>query len=572
MDAVMFNDSMLLSACPGSGKTRTLVSKLHYLIDNSEKLSIGKRKVVAITYTNIAADTIQERLLSYGVESKSLWVGTIHALCLQWIIKPNINMIPRLCGGFIVIDEHEKEIFLTELKKKHDFQIYINIDTALNLDYKPKYPEETKEYNLTLDYHKYLEKNNYIDFDLILNISLRLLQSNPKLCKRLGNLFYHILIDEYQDTSIMQYEILKCIIIQKQTKITLIGDREQAIYTGLGAIVKNKLELESFFEFDFSLQEKRLTGCFRSSQKIINHYLKYQDEGYEIQSKSNLKDYPSIVNLERKLHKDNLADYVADIVKQHIMQGIPEKEIAILCPSWFDVINISKKISALNKNFNIDGALISPIPKNQDNFWLTLIRLVLTKPSTHNYIKRRQYAHEISEKLNGIFFDEEAINPKTILSAVNSITVQLNKEIDEWIEEIIVKFCEKFRIELTKNDLFNEEIKSILNATRERMKKYEMDYKASDLEKFFSPSNGVKITTAHSTKGDEYEVIICTGLLKGKVPHWNDIIDCSDTHQDYVARRLLYVISSRAKKHLYLISELGHKTKRGSPYTPTRQL
>ena len=99
-----------------------------------------------------------------------------------------------------------------------------------------------------------------------------------------------------------------------------------------------------------------------------------------------------------------------------------------------------------------------------------------------------------------------------------------------------------------------------------------MDYKASDLEKFFSPSNGVKITTAHSTKGDEYEVIICTGLLKGKVPHWHDIIDCSDTHQDYVARRLLYVISSRAKKHLYLISELGHKTKRGSPYTPTRQL
>ena len=417
-----------------------------------------------------------------------------------------------------------------------------------------------------------IAENNYIDFDLILNISYQLLQSNPKLCKRLGNLFYHILVDEYQDTSIMQYEILKCIIKQKQTKITMIGDREQAIYTGLGAIVKSKLELENFFELDFPIQEKRLTGCFRSSQKIINHYLKYQDEGYEIQSKSNLKDYPSIVHLEGEPHKDNLADYVAEIVKQHLTQGIPEKEIAILCPSWFDVINISKKISALNKDFNIDGALISPIPKNQDNFWLTLIRLVLTKPSIHNYIKRRRYANELSEKLNGILFDEEAINPKTILSAVNSITIQLNKEIDEWIEEIIVKFCEKLRIELTKNDLFNEEIKSILNATRERMKIYKMDYKASDLEKFFSPSSGVKITTAHSTKGDEYEVIICTGLLEGKIPNWNDIIDCSKTHQDYVARRLLYVISSRAKKHLYLISELGHKTKRGSPYNPTRQL
>ncbi|MDC4473689.1 ATP-dependent helicase [Acinetobacter baumannii] len=572
MDAVVYNDNMLLSACPGSGKTRTLVSKLCHIIDNSEELLIGKRKVVAITYTNIAADTIQERLLSYGVESKSLWVGTIHALCLQWIIMPNINIISRLCGGFIIIDEHEKETKISELKENYGFKSYNHIDTALNLDNIPQYSVETKEYKLTIDYHRYLAENNYIDFDLILNISHRLLQSNPKLCKRLGNLFYHILVDEYQDTSVMQYEILKCIIKQKQTKITLIGDREQAIYTGLGAIVKSKSELESFFELDFSLQEKRLTGCFRSSQKIINHYLKYQDEGYEIDSKSNLRNYPSVVHLERSLHKDNLANYVADIVKQHLTEGIPEKEIAILCPSWFDVINMSKNISTLNKGFNIDGVLISPIPKNQDNFWLILIRLVLTKPSIDNYIKRKRYANELSEKLTDISFDEEVINPKTILRTVNSLNVQFDKEIDEWIEEIIVSFCKRLRIELTENDQFNEGMKSILNATRARMKKYKMDYKASELEKFFSSSSGVKITTAHSTKGDEYEVVICTGLLEGKIPHWNDIMRCSDTHQDYVARRLLYVISSRAKKHLYLISELGYRTTKGTPYRPTRQL
>lgn len=150
--------------------------------------------------------------------------------------------------------------------------------------------------------------------------------------------------------------------------------------------------------------------------------------------------------------------------------------------------------------------------------------------------------------------------------------MQYDNEIDEWIEEVIVKFCEKLRIELAKYNSFNEEMKSILNTTRGRINKYKMNYKASDLEKFFSSSNGVKITTAHSTKCDEYEVVICTGLLEGKIPHWNDIIDCRDAHQDYVVRRLLYVISSRAKKHLYLISELGHKTNRGAPYRPTRQL
>lgn len=572
INAVVHNDSMLLSACPGSGKTRTLVSKLYHIIDNSEKLSIGKRKVAAITYTNIAADTIQERLLSYGVESKSLWVGTIHALCLQWIVKPNINMIPRLCGGFVVVDEYERETKLSELKEKYGFRSYDNIDTALNLDYKPKYPVGTREHNLTLDYHRYLAERKYIDFDLILNISYRLLKSNHKLCKRLGNLFYHILVDEYQDTSVMQYEILKFIIKQKQTKITLIGDREQAIYTGLGAIVKNKSELESFFELDHPLQEKRLTGCFRSSQKIIDHYLKYQDEGYKITSRSVLKNYQSIVHLESEVYKDNLADYVVDIVKQHLTQGIHEKEIAILCPSWFDVINLSKSISALKKGFKIDGVLISPIPKNQDNFWLALIRLMLTKPSIHNYIKRRRYANEISEKLDHIFYDGEVITPKVVLSIVNSITMKFSNEIDKWIEEIIVIFCEKLRIDLTKNHLLNEEMKIILNATRERIKKYDMNYSSSDLEKFFSSSSGVKITTAHSTKGDEYEVVICTGLLEGKIPHWNDIIGCSDAHQDYVARRLLYVMSSRAKKHLYLISELGHKTSRGTPYRSTRQL
>lgn len=197
---------------------------------------------------------------------------------------------------------------------------------------------------------------------------------------------------------------------------------------------------------------------------------------------------------------------------------------------------------------------------------------MLTKPSIHNYIKRRRYANEISEKLDHIFYDGEVITPKVVLSIVNSITMKFSNEIDEWIEEIIVIFCEKLRIDLTKNHLLNEEMKIILNATRERIKKYDMNYSSSDLEKFFSSSSGVKITTAHSTKGDEYEVVICTGLLEGKIPHWNDIIGCSDAHQDYVARRLLYVMSSRAKKHLYLISELGHKTSRGTPYRSTRQL
>ena len=103
LDAVKFDGNLLLTACPGSGKTKTLVSKLCFILENKELFDIGKKKIVALTYTNVAADTILERIISYGINSDSLWIGTIHSFCLNWIIKPNIDRIPRLSKGFNVI-------------------------------------------------------------------------------------------------------------------------------------------------------------------------------------------------------------------------------------------------------------------------------------------------------------------------------------------------------------------------------------------------------------------------------------------------------------------------------------
>ncbi|MEZ8230873.1 UvrD-helicase domain-containing protein [Vibrio splendidus] len=572
MDAVIYPENMLLSACPGSGKTKALVSKLFHILDNSESLSVGKRKVVAITYTNIAADTITERLLSYGVESKALWIGTIHAFCLQWIVRPNINNIPRLCGGFVVIDEHEREVKIGELKKSYQIDDYEQIVTSLTCDYEPIYEQGTVNYKIVTDYHRYLASKDYIDFDLILNISYRLLATNPQLTHRLAKLLYHILVDEYQDTSTMQYEILRLIIIHKQTKITMIGDKEQAIYTGLGAVVKDKKELEDFFELDQGIEEMRLTGCFRSSQRIIEHYLKYQDTGYEVTAMSELNKFPSVVHLESEIDKTQLSEYIKGVIETHLAQGIKTKEIAVVCPSWFDVIALSTGIDALEKSFDIDGFLISPIPKNQDNLWLPLIRLMLVKVDMRNFVKRRRLALELSEKLYDAGSTQEKFEPRVLLKAINSTVLDMNGQIEPWIDLTIKTFCEKLEVNLHESTEAYKAKRSILAATTERMSKYGMDYKASDLNRFFSSSNGVKITTCHSTKGDEYDIVICTGLLNGKVPNWNDIIDCSRSHQNYVARRLLYVISSRARKHLYLISERGHKTKNGYPYSPTNQL
>lgn len=216
MDAVRFDGHLLLTACPGSGKTKTLVSKLCYILEHKELLKVGKKKIIALTYTNIAADTILERIMSYGIDSDSLWIGTIHSFCLNWIIKPNVDRIPRLRKGFNVIDEHEKEFLINEIKGKYKLSIHDKVNTALNLNFKPLYISGQKEHSVVMEYHTYLNSNRLIDFDLILNLSCRLLEKYDLVCERISLLLKHILVDEYQDTSHVQYEILRLIVTKKK--------------------------------------------------------------------------------------------------------------------------------------------------------------------------------------------------------------------------------------------------------------------------------------------------------------------------------------------------------------------
>ncbi|HBE4208409.1 TPA: UvrD-helicase domain-containing protein, partial [Escherichia coli] len=398
MDAVEFNDNLLLTACPGSGKTKTLVSKLCYILENKEFLGIGKKKVVALTYTNVAADTILERIMSFGINSDSLWIGTIHSFCLNWIIKPNIDRIPRLCKGFNIIDEHEKEFLLNDLKEQYDLSPYDKIDTILDFNFTPIYCRDIPEYNVVKAYHAYLYENRLIDFDLILNLTCNLLSKYDVLCERLSLLMGYILVDEYQDTSLVQYEILRLIVSKKNTVVTFIGDKEQAIYTGLGAVVKNKNQLQDYFDLK-ELTEMRLTGCFRSSQLIIDFYKKYKDDVYHINSVSEIKEFPSVILKERNVDITQLSIYVAGIIKTHLEQGIHPGEIAVLCPSWFDVIKLSNEIISSNPEIEIDGVMISPIPKNNENLWLNLIKLILIKRNPSNYIVRQKLFRDLLVEL-----------------------------------------------------------------------------------------------------------------------------------------------------------------------------
>ena len=110
--AIEETESVYLIACPGSGKTRVITYKIAYELS---KLDSNKEWIVAITYTNRAAGEIQDRIEAMGVSTDQLWIGTIHAFCLEWIIKPYSIYHPDLKNGYRVINSHDTEVMLTKL-------------------------------------------------------------------------------------------------------------------------------------------------------------------------------------------------------------------------------------------------------------------------------------------------------------------------------------------------------------------------------------------------------------------------------------------------------------------------
>lgn len=570
--AVKYDGNLLLTACPGSGKTRTLVSKLAYTLSAKEN-TLRKRKIGAITYTNVAAETILDRLDQFGINRTKLWVGTIHGFCLEWIIKPYSNLNDRVSKGFRVADEYELREKINLIKKKFDISPFEDLPTFLKTDMSINAPPESKKYSAALEYHEYLISKKLIDFDLILTIANQLLLNNKFISKHLSNLFYSLLIDEYQDTNQVQYNIISSIILLKKTNIVLIGDIDQAIYTGLGAVVKNRHEVCREFGLD-NIKQLSLSGCFRSTQKVSDFYSSFQDNRIKIESLILTDQEPSFIHYNKSIHKDELANYISTIIKQALHNGISPSEVIVLAPSSWDIIPLGNQLKKLSPEIPIDSPTISPMPRSIDNYWYELIRLYFTELNTSSFSFRKRLAEQILINLEemGFSVDRGSITTKKVIKIINQTQIEDGMSIIGFIKVLVISFCNSIGISMQDSQSGMQAMNSLVDAVKKRIEDHNLDASATSLYSYFKGHGGIKVTTFHATKGEEYEVVIATGLLKGKLPHWDDIYSKERGRADYVARRLLYVISSRAKRYLYLTSETGHKTQRGAPYTPTEQL
>lgn len=189
-----------------------------------EKLDKRNNRIAALTFTNRAADEIDKRINSMGIDISQLWTGTIHSFCLQWIIKPYGVYLPELQKTYSILDEFKAKDLKENFKSEFDIPRFNDFITRR--DRNGNYVNSEEKYNdAAKAYHKFLLENRLIDFDLILYYAYFLIEKYPEIPRNLSKIFKYFFIDEFQDTQDLQYAIVGKVIkaSEGQCKIFLVG-------------------------------------------------------------------------------------------------------------------------------------------------------------------------------------------------------------------------------------------------------------------------------------------------------------------------------------------------------------
>ena len=547
--------NIYLTACPGSGKTFTLTRRLAYLASSH----LSRKWNIAITYTNRAAEEIATRLHVLGINQVNIWTGTIHQFCLKFIIRPYSMYSQRLSKGYKIIDEYVQNEYWREIAKK--------LGHNLNLYDDPFSFEGVKDLYLSQ-----LESRKEIDFDQILQFSEELVYSMSFISENIASILNSILVDEFQDTNEIQYRILaKIFKANKKISLLFVGDVNQAIFGTLGGIAKSKCELESMLETNFD--KKSLTGCYRSTQNIIDFYKNFEIESTGVNSVASIKNEIGKLKYCFSTTEEQLPKQIALIINSELDSGVSPEEICVVAPQWALLFNLTPKLREMLPTVLFDAPDISPIKYDPLNPFFLISRLVFTKPG-QNVAFRKKIVLELITILKD---DYEVLIPKTIDYYSILLTINLSVDSNEdglyVLQNSIKALFKLLKIQVENEKKLIETQLHFFNKIDDRINRYKIPTDYLSISKFFNERKGVVLSTVHGIKGEEYTTVIAFALLNGIMPNWNFILkDELKPRRLIDTKKLLYVLCSRAKKNIYLFSEQGRKTKKDDVYTPTDEL
>ena len=248
----------LVIAGAGSGKTKVLTHKIAYLI--GEK-NIKPWDILAITFTNKAANEMKERVEKLvGDIANDMWIGTFHSICVR-ILRKFIDRI-GFETSFVIFDTSDQKTVIKQILKNMNLDDKIFTDKSIQYEisnakndmiepdtYLARNKGDFRKETIGEVYEKYqkkLKENNAIDFDDIINFTIKILLENPDVLEYYSNKFKYVLVDEYQDTNKAQFTLVT-LLASRYGNITVVGDNDQGIYSFRGADISNILNFEKDF-------------------------------------------------------------------------------------------------------------------------------------------------------------------------------------------------------------------------------------------------------------------------------------------------------------------------------------
>ena len=573
----------LVLAGAGSGKTRVLTERIVNLIDNG----ISPYNILAITFTNKAAKEMRTRVENkLGYETNSIFIGTFHSFGLR-ILRENYVDIGYTSNITILDTDDVKAIVKRILKQngydpaKYEIRTIINkISSAKNDGISPN--EYSKLFLNDLDiviglvykeYTKLLKDNNSVDFDDLLLKPVELFKKNKSILEKYQERFKYILVDEYQDTNGIQYELCK-LLAGKYKNIFVVGDANQSIYSFRNADYRNILNFERDYK---NAKVILLEENYRSTNNILkaaNSVIKNNSEGKKLNLWSSKSD-GELITYVRCEDEIKEANYVITKIKELVQQGYKYSDMAVLYRTNAQSRVVEDAFVRNNIPHNIIGSYYFYNRKEIKDLiaYLKLIynpndsvslERIINVPKRGIGTKSIENLRNKATSNNMSMFD--AIDSGKELEFKNIILklqeFSLNNNLSDLIEEVLTTTGIRMEYELNKS-LENEAKVENLNEFKtvalmfEESGIYDLQTfleniaLVSDRGQYNNDGDEVSIMTLHSAKGLEFNIVFLLGMEEGLFPHNRSFDSLSDLEEE---RRLCYVGITRAKEKLYLLN------------------
>lgn len=585
-EAVLYNEGpLLIIAGAGAGKTKTLTTKIAFLI---EEKNVRPENILAITFTNKAAKEMKDRLYTQiGTTAKRLQVSTFHSFGLK-LLRENFETLGYE-KNFVIMDSDDSLTVVKKIIKDmgYDPKIYnprgirnkisgCKNEMTTPLMYE-KYAVSDYEKVVKEIYEKYekkLKSNNSVDFDDLLLLPIELFKKNPDILNDYQNLYQYILIDEYQDTNEAQY-ILTKLLSEKNRRITCVGDDSQSIYSFRGANYKNILNFEKDYK---DARTILLEQNYRSTSNILdaaNQVIKNNKQRKDKNLWTSRGTGEKIKHYRAYNERDE-AGYVIRKIKELIVRNVEYKDIAILYRTNAQSRVLEEEMLKENLPYKVIGsfyfysrkeikdliAYLRLIHNSRDN--VSLLRVINT-PKRGIGLKTIENL-TIKADSEGISI-YDAINSGKELEFKNLIErlkeVKENLTLTELIDKVLDATGMRQDLESEKTleseiRLENlEEFKSITKSFEEReglisLEDFLLEISLiSDVEEYKDDPNRINLMTVHSVKGLEFDHVFVVGMEEGIFPHMNSLMENSEIEEE---RRLCYVAITRAKDALHLVN------------------